>query len=125
MNRALGSGLVLGLAVLIVAPGAYVRHARSAGREVTVTGTVIDMACRFSKGQTGPSHVACAIMCAKAGVPLAILTSDGTLYIPAAHGEGQNPKLLPFVEQEVTVTGNVFPAAGANTIEIAAIAKKS
>ena len=82
------------------------------------------MACFFSKGQHGPSHVPCATMCAKAGVPFAIRTADGQIYIPAVHAEGQNPKLLPFVEQVVTVTGTVYPAAGASTIEIASIAKK-
>jgi len=123
MKRVIG-----GLAVLACVTGAAAavqgRDATPRGKQVEVTGTVVDLACRFSKGQTGPSHVPCAQMCAKAGVPFGILTADGRLYIPAVHGEIQNPKLLPFVEQEVTVTGTVFPAPGGNTIEIASIAKK-
>ena len=127
MNRGIGGWMVLGAALLVMAPAARGGRGQGQGQgqQLTVTGTVVDMACRFSKGQSGASHVVCATMCAKAGVPMAILTSDGKLYIPAMHAEGQNPKLLPFVEQEVTVTGKVYPAAGANTIEIASITKKT
>ena len=96
-----------------------------AGPEVTVTGMVVDMACKFNRGQSGPSHVPCAEMCAKAGVPFGILTSEGKLYIPAAHGESSNAVLMPFLEQEVTATGTTFPAAGNYTIEVSKIAKKS
>src|SRR5688572_21688846 len=98
---------------------------KSTGKLTEITGTVVDMACFFSKGQHGPSHVECAKMCATASVPFAIRTADGQIYIPAVHGENQNPKLLPFVEQVVTVKGTVYPAAGASTIEITSIAKKS
>jgi hypothetical protein len=91
----------------------------------TVSGTVVDVACRFTTGQSGPTHVACAEMCAKAGVPLGILTADGRLYIPMKHGEGPNTQLLAYAEQDVVATGRVFPAAGAFIIEIETIARKS
>jgi anti-sigma factor RsiW len=54
--------------------------------------------------------------------------SDGTLYLPttaAMPGEGQNGRLKEFAEQEVTVTGTVFPAGGASAIQIASIRRKS
>ena len=98
--------------------------APAAGQGVTVSGTVVDLACKFGTGQSGPAHVPCAQMCARAGVPFGILTADGKLYIPATHGESSNTRLLEFVEQEVAATGKVFPAAGAYTIDIATIAKK-
>src|SRR5260370_37523108 len=67
-------------------------------------------------------------ICADKGTPLAILTSDGKLYIPtspAMPGDGQNGRLKEFAEQQVTVTGTVFPARGANAIQIASIERKS
>jgi hypothetical protein len=123
MGRVTGG---LALLTLVVGVGAALQQPESKpiGKQMEITGTVVDMACYFNKGQHGPSHVPCATMCAKAGVPFAIRTSDGQIYIPAVHAENQNPKLQPFVEQVVTVTGTVYPAAGASTIEIAAIAKK-
>jgi len=40
-------------------------------------------------------------------------------------GEGQNDQLKEFAEQQVRVTGTVFPAGGANAIWIESIAQKS
>jgi hypothetical protein len=40
-------------------------------------------------------------------------------------GDGQNDRLKEFAEQEVTVTGLVFPAGGANAIQIASIRRKA
>jgi hypothetical protein len=70
----------------------------------------------------------CAQVCADKGIPLAILGADGHLYVPtsaAMPGDGQNERLKEFAEQDVTVTGTVFPAAGASAIQIASIRRKS
>src|SRR5690349_22369324 len=98
MRRAIGA---VALLVGVAAVGSAVQRPepQPTGKRMEITGTVVDMACYFNKGQHGPSHVPCATMCAKAGVPFAIRTADGQIYIPAVHAEGWNPKLLPFVEQ--------------------------
>jgi hypothetical protein len=98
------------------------------GTQRTVRGTVVDVSCRFGQGLMGDGHRQCAQICADKGIPLAILGSDGKLYIPtstAMPGDGQNDRLKEFAEQEVTVTGTVFPASGANAIQIASIQRKS
>jgi len=98
------------------------------GSQQTITGTVVDVSCKFGQGLSGDSHRQCAQICADKGLPLAILAKDGKLYIPtstAMPGDGQNGRLKEFAEQQVTVTGTVFPAAGANAIQIASIERKS
>lgn len=98
------------------------------GTQRTITGTVVDVSCKFGQGLSGDSHRMCAQVCADKGIPLAILGSDGTLYLPtsaAMPGDGQNDRLKDFAEQQVTVTGVVFPAGGANAIQIASIQRKS
>jgi type 1 fimbria pilin len=98
------------------------------GSQRTITGTVVDVSCRFGQGLSGDSHRQCAQICADKGIPLAILGTDGKLYIPtstAMPGDGQNGRLKEFAEQQVTVTGTVFPAGGANAIQIASIERKS
>ncbi len=98
------------------------------GAQRTITGTVIDVSCKFGQGLTGDSHRMCAQVCADKGIPLAILGSDGKLYLPtsaAMPGDGQNARLKDFAEQQVTVTGVVFPASGANAIQIASIQRKA
>lgn len=93
------------------------------GEQVTLTGHVIDVYCYSTMGAKGEGHKACATACAKAGEPLAILTSDGTVYMPVSNkpGDPQNPRLLPFVEGEVTVTGLHRLVNGLHTIQIQTI----
>lgn len=97
------------------------------GRSVTITGTVIDVSCKFGQGLSGAEHKMCSEVCADRGIPLAILGSDGVLYIPTSAGmpgDGQNARMKPFAEQTVTVTGKVFPAGGAQAIQIVTIAAR-
>ncbi len=94
------------------------------GTEQTITGTVIDVSCKFRHGLTGKDHTMCAQVCADKGIPLAILGSDGKLYMPVSvgmPGEPSNAQLKPYAEQKVTVKGTVFAAGGANAIQIASI----
>ena len=89
---------------------------------------MIDVSCKFGQGLTGAEHRMCAQVCADKGIPLAILTSDGQLYLPtstAMPGEGQNPRLREFAEQEVEVTGTAFAAGGAHAIQIASIRRRT
>lgn len=113
------------IALLASFPGTGSAQARAPeGKEVTITGTVIDVSCKFGQGLTGADHRMCAQVCADRGIPLTILGTDGKLYIPttsAMPGEGQNARLKEFAEQQVTVTGKVFPAGGANAIQIDAV----
>src|SRR6266700_2237624 len=95
-----------------------------AGKRVTVKGYVLDSACAFTKGLKKPISTECATACAKAGSPLVILTSDGTIYWPIADttpSSSQNDKLLPFAGQRVTVSGKIFQRGGSTAIVISKI----
>jgi len=92
---------------------------------VTVKGYVLDSACAFTKNLDKPISKECAISCAKAGSQLVILAEDGTVYWPIADSmpaNGQNPKLLPFAGEKVTVTGKVYERGGSKAIVIENIA---
>lgn len=95
-------------------------------KQATVTGTVVDVSCKFGQGLAGADHRMCAQVCADKGIPLAILGDDGKLYVPTSvnmPGESQNDRLKEFAEQRVTVSGKVFDAAGAHAIQIASVKK--
>ncbi|HEX4573729.1 MAG TPA: hypothetical protein VH158_01260 [Gemmatimonadales bacterium] len=98
-------------------------HTATAGTEMTITGQVIDMNCFTTNGASGAGHKACAQACAKAGVPLAVLASDGTIYVPVSSkpGDPQNSKLEPFIEGKVKVTGMHRMVNGLHTIEIKSV----
>jgi hypothetical protein len=88
---------------------------------ITVKGYVLDSACAFTKDLAKPISKECATSCAKAGSPLVILAEDGTIYWPIADttpSSGQNPKLLPFAGDKVTVSGKVYQRGGSKAIVI-------
>lgn len=94
------------------------------GKDSNITGTVIDVSCKFGNGLSGAEHRMCSQVCADNGLPLAILGSDGKLYVPVTPempGKGQNSKLREFAEQKVSVRGKVFAAGGAQVIQIETI----
>ncbi len=93
-------------------------------KTATITGTVVDVSCKYGQGLGGPEHKMCSEVCADKGLPLAVLGDDGKLYLAASSsmpGDPQNARLKPFAEQHVKVTGKVFSAAGAQAIQIASI----
>jgi len=100
------------------------KPAANAGNDMTLTGQVIDVNCYTTMGASGATHKQCAAACAKAGVALAILSSDGTIYMPVSSkpADPQNSRLEPFVESQVKVTGVHRMSHGMHTIEIKTIA---
>jgi hypothetical protein len=83
----------------------------------TIKGQIVDQACyKMDKANTGVDHKMpkgdtkdCAIGCAKAGRPLAVLTSDGKVYeIAGGLAADKNAKLIPHVAHTVEITGDVM-----------------
>jgi hypothetical protein len=121
MKRILAGTAVLACAALPLRAQA---PAMAPAADVTITGQVIDLNCFTTHGAQGAAHKECAVACAKAGVPLAILGSDGTIYLPVSGkpGDPQNAKLLDHAEGKVTVTGTPHFDHGLHTIEIKTVA---
>ena len=88
--------------------------APAAGKTDKVTGEVIDSACYIKMGSKGADHAKCAAACGKAGIPLAILTDDGTVVWVASDNdmESANGMLQPFVAKKVTVEGKWYEKGG-------------
>jgi len=87
----------------------------------TVKGQVVDMGCyKADKSNTGVDHKMpkgdtkdCALGCAKAGQPLALLTSDGKVYqIAGGLAADKNAKLIAHVSHTVEITGEVMDHGG-------------
>jgi hypothetical protein len=94
------------------------------GKPITVKGYVLDSACAFTKNLEKPISTDCALACARAGSPLVILTSDGTIYWPIADttpSSGQNERLMKFAGQKVTASGRVFQRGGSSALVIETI----
>jgi hypothetical protein len=116
--------LLAGAAMTVGAPGARAQAAvgvRGGMMPETVKGYVIDSACTFTKHLKKPISSDCAVACAKAGSPLVIQTTDGTIYWPISGdtpAAGQNDKLMDYAGKMVTVTGKVYSKGGSRAIVI-------
>src|SRR2546422_8185224 len=102
LKRILATTAVLACCALPLAAQA---HEKMAGDEMTITAQVVDLNCNTTNGASGAGHKACALACAKTGVPLGLLSSDGTMYLPVSSkaGDPQNSRLIPFAESKVKV----------------------
>jgi hypothetical protein len=94
----------------------------------TVTGQIIDQQCYMKDmaNNKGNDHkmpadtAGCAAACAKKGMPMALLTSDGKVYtIGGDLAANMNAKLIPHITHTVSITGDVTTAEGKNTIAAA------
>jgi hypothetical protein len=124
---ALLAGWVLGR--ITANPSPVATETRLAG---TVTGEVIDIACYFADGSSGPEHAACARACISSGLPVGLKAKDGTVYVligrqeppspePAAKHESLNAQLAPLAAKIVTISGTIVRRDGVNVIEDAEV----
>jgi hypothetical protein len=89
----------------------------------TISGLVRDIACPIQNKQSTARRFNrdCALACARQGSPLAILTDDGTMYLPISGSmpdSDQRNKLMPFVGKYVRVVGDVYERKGLHAIVI-------
>ena len=124
LKRILATTALLAICTLPLAAQQAAAAPSPTANDVTISGQVIDMNCYTTMGASGAGHKTCATACAKAGVALAILSSDGNIYMPVSSkpGDPQNSRLAPFAEGKVKVTGTHRMAGGMHTIEIKTIA---
>src|SRR5271170_347781 len=100
--------------------------AADVGTNIKVSGWVLDSACAYTKGLDKPIGVACAKACAKNGSPLVLLRDDGTIFMPIddkTPSASQNPRLMPFAGERVTVTGKDYVRNGSHGLVIEKISK--
>ena len=109
------------LAVLAAVAFVMALGAPAFAKTETVKGQIVDQACyKLDKSNTGVDHKMpkgdtkdCAIGCAKAGRPLAILTAEGKVYqIAGGLAADKNAKLISHVAHTVEITGDVMDHDG-------------
>ena len=91
--------------------------------DMTLKGEVVDIACATSKKEAGKgeAHATCAMVCAKKGQPVGILTADAIYAVTGDYTARANAKLLDFVAKNVIVTGAVTEKDGVKSINVKSI----
>jgi|HubBroStandDraft_5_1064220.scaffolds.fasta_scaffold53693_2 hypothetical protein len=94
------------------------------GSSKSVTGHLRDSFCYAVMGAQGASHQKCAIGCAKAGIPV-LMVENGTdksyVLIPPKNDEALPAGVIDKMEDEVTITGNVFEKGGTNFLQVESV----
>ena len=87
----------------------------------TLTGELVDTGCYLGHGARGAKHVECATKCISGGMPMGLLTSDGTLYLLTMNHDNADPynELKTMAGKMVSVTGMVMTRSGMKGIEVA------
>lgn len=90
------------------------------GKQVTVTGEVVDVSCYLQLGKRGPAHAECGAKCIRAGQPAGILDDEGNLFVVIA--EQHHPRrdgkvslaetMASLIAQRVTATGMMTEMRG-------------
>jgi hypothetical protein len=91
--------------------------------DMTVKGEVVDIACATKKGDggRGEAHANCAMLCAKKGMPVGVLTADAVYTVTGDYAANNNAKLLDFIAKRVIVTGEVTEKDGVKSINVKSI----
>jgi hypothetical protein len=100
-----------------------------AGQKVlkkSITGEVVDTGCYLGHAARGEKHISCATKCLNQGMPMGLLTSNGTLYLVTLDHDNADPynHLKTMAGKTVTVTGELMTRSGMKAIEASEVAAK-
>jgi hypothetical protein len=119
MSKLISAAAGVALAAVMTMPV----FAGSAAADMTVKGEVVDVACSTAKKEAGKGagHANCAMVCAKKGQPVGILTADAVYNVVGDYAANNNARLLDFVARNVIVTGEVTEKDGVKSINVKSI----
>jgi len=85
----------------------------------TVTGEVVDTGCYLGHAARGEKHISCATKCLQQGMPMGLLTTNGTLYLVTLDHDNADPynSLKDMAGKTVNITGEVMTRSGMKAIE--------
>jgi hypothetical protein len=111
----------LALFVLSVPATAHDGHQMAGEKAVTktITGEVVDMGCWLGHAARGEKHISCATKCLAQGMPMGLLTTNGTLYLITLDHDNADPynSLKDMAGKNATVTGALLSRSGMSAIE--------
>ena len=121
MKRILGILAVLAVTSWSATAIAHEGHHMPGEKVVTktVTGEVVDMGCWLGHAARGKDHISCATKCLNEGMPIGLLTSNGTLYLVTLDHDNVDPYagLKDMAGKDVSITGELLSRSGIKAIE--------
>jgi hypothetical protein len=99
------------------------------GKEMTVKGELVDMACFMAHEGKGKKHGDCGKMCVQGGSPLGILTGDGAVYLlvedhSSAKAKKPYSDAKKLVAETVTIKGDMYQRGGVQALVVESVTKE-
>lgn len=128
--------LVLVLAVALASSAGWAHNGEKhdnpergpGGKDVVVSGELVDMSCFMAHEGRGKKHTKCAEQCILGGAPLGLVTEDGKVYLlvedhstPKAKKPYAQAKEL--VAHTVTITGHAYERGGVQAVVVESVKK--
>ncbi|MEZ5837922.1 MAG: hypothetical protein R3D03_19705 [Geminicoccaceae bacterium] len=115
------------LPALVLVLSTFIPNGGKTAESVHLEGEIIDTWCYFSgvMGGTdavvGSAHHTCALWCAAGGIPVGLLTDDGSVYL-ILDFNGENPvnndRLMDVQSQRLTVEGMAYERDGLRYLSV-------
>lgn len=108
---------------LLVCAGGWPAAGRAQDADVTVQGEIVDLSCYMARGSRGAAHKSCAQMCAKKGVPIAVLTEGGELFLLLDDHNNPDPydAAKKLAGERAEVSGKKFSKQGIASIVVGSV----
>ena len=94
--------------------GASVSGKPNPGKNVSVTGEIIDLSCYLQLGKHGEKHVACGKKCITNGQPIGLLDNSGNVYMlmEEEHDPRRDGKVEGFRKAAIEHFGQILQVNG-------------
>src|SRR5438270_68401 len=101
----------------------------SGGKEITVKGELVDMACYMAHEGKGSKHADCAKMLVVGGAPLGIVPNDGAVYLLVEDHSSVKCKrrfsqAKKLVAQTATIRGEMYQRGGVQAIVVESVTQE-
>lgn len=99
------------------------------GKEISVKGELVDMACFMAHEGRGKKHAKCAEMCVLGGAPVGIVTDDGKVYLLVEDHSSPKAK-KPYAEarrmvaKTAVIKGVAYERGGVQALVVESVGKE-
>lgn len=99
------------------------------GKQITVKGELVDMACFMAHEGKGKKHAQCGKMCVTGGAPLGLVTPDGKVFLlvedhTSAKAKKPYAQAKEMVADTVTIKGDAYERGGVQAIVVESVVKE-
>jgi len=93
---------------------------KAAEKTMEVQGEIVDLGCYLGHGAKGADHQSCALKCVANGMPMGLLTKDGSLYLLTVSHENADPfnQAKKWAAEQVIVSGPILERDGMKALEV-------